>query len=95
MGIGGGGTKTAVDGPPIVSDAHGWFGLGPGPPRRAWAIGGGDASPSSVRLRERGAPAAAAPSCFAVIDAKQDSTRFHDSCCLQTQQESWNLVMES
>ena len=46
MGIGGGGrgggsgTKTAVDGPPIVSDAHGWIGLGPGPPRRAWA--GGD-----------------------------------------------------
>ena len=59
-----GGTKTAVDGPPIVHDAHGWFGLEPGPPRRgAWAIGGGDASPSSVRLRERGAPVAAAPSC--------------------------------
>jgi hypothetical protein len=32
---------------------------------------------------------------YPVIDAKQDSTRFHDSCCLRKQQESWNLVMES
>ena len=35
------------------------------------------------------------PRAATVIDAKQDSARSHDSCCLQTQQESWNLVMES
>ena len=46
----------------IVPTAHGWTGLGPEPPRRAWAIGGGDASPASVRLRARGAPVAATPS---------------------------------
>ena len=31
----------------------------------------------------------------AVLNAKQESTRLHDSCCLRKQQESWNLVMES
>ena len=77
MGIGGGGTKTAVDGPPIVSDAHGWSGLGPGPPRRAWAIGGGDASPASVRLRERGAPVAATPSCCGTGSTAGDDTSTH------------------
>ena len=83
MGIGGGGggggsgTKTAVDGPPIVPAAHGWTGLGPGPPRRAWAIGGGDASPASVRLRERGAPVAATPSCCGTGSTAGDGTSTH------------------
>ena len=84
VGIGGGGrgggsgTKTAVDGPPTVPTARGcWTGLGPGPPRRAWAIGGGDASPASVRLRERGAPVAATPSCCGEGSTAGDGTSTH------------------
>ena len=74
---GGSGTKTAVDGPPIVPAAHGWTGLGPGPPRRAWAIGGGDARTASVRLRERGAPVAATPSCCGTGSTAGDGTSTH------------------
>ena len=71
------GATDAFDPPPIVSAAHGWVGLGPGPPRRAWAIGGGDASPASVRLRGRGAPVAATPSCCGTRSTAGDDTSTH------------------
>ena len=71
-----------ASGPPIVrvqkerdmcAAAHGWTGLGPGPPR-ARAIGGGDASPASVRLRARGAPVVAAPLCCGEGSTAGDDT---------------------
>ena len=68
----------------------------PGSPRRVRAIGGGDASPASVRLRARGAPVAATPSCCgAGSTAGDDTSTLRHQCLLLFQRPAGHRGLAS